>query len=216
MKENRSDGSEIHRLRPMQSGYDVKVFNRLFKICKPVIRNLTRQIDVRRFNITKDILGSQFQDKMLFVFNKYYGTVNEEHLKANILRALSTYKVHLLKYAYNEKAEFNQNLHSLEDLYDNSKELLDDMDEAKAKEEMIDMVNAYMKKNLSEDAYLVWEVVNNPPPYIENKARGSRITNILIAEFFNLPKTRKAVKYIGELREDISYWISQASKDLHY
>ena len=214
MERTKGDGSELHRLKPMKV-YDEAVFARLYKVCKPVIRNLVKTIDARRYNVSSDIIASWFWDKMLFVFNKYYGEVSEEHLKANILRALSTYKLHLLKYAYNEKAEFNQSLRSLEDLFDNDKEFIDTEDDSKMKEEMLNMVNDYMKANLSMDAILVWEVITTPPPYIEERMQFGKITNILIAEFFNLPKTRNAVKYIGELREDIRYYIQRASKELH-
>ena len=140
---------------------------------------------------------------MLFVFNKYYGTVEEEHLKANILRALSTYKNHLLKYAYSEKATFNQNLKSFEDLFDDSKEdFSDELDEQeKAKVEMWNLLKNYILDNLSPDAQLVWEVTLNPTPYID---------------FFDLPKTRDSVRYIGELKEEIQSVMEKAKKDLHY
>ena len=206
-----SDGSEIHRLKPMQKGYDVELFDKLFKLVQPVIRNLVRGIDIRRFNITPDILTSQFYDKMLFVFNKYYGTVDEEHLKANILRALSTYKNHLLKYAYSDKASFNQSLRSFEDLFDDSKEdFSDEDDSAKVKNDMWEMLNTYMMNNLSLDAQLVWEMTVSPTPFIEANAKFGRITNSLLVEFFNLPKN------IGELREEISQTLEQAKKDLRY
>lgn len=212
-----SDGSEIHRLKPMQKGYDVELFDKLFKLVQPVIRNLVRGIDIRRFNITTDILTSQFYDKMLFVFNKYYGTVDEEHLKANILRALSTYKNHLLKYAYSDKASFNQSLRSFEDLFDNSKEdFSDEDDSAKVKNDMWDMLNTYMDNHLSLDAKLVWEMTVSPTPFIEANAKFGRITNSLLVEFFNLPKNRTSVRYIGELREEISQTLEQAKKDLRY
>lgn len=211
---NGNDGSELHRLKPMQEGYDEELFNRLYKLCKPVIRNLIKQIDARRYNVTPDIIKSQFEDKLLFVFNKYYGKVSEEHLKANILRALATYKLHLLKYAYSEKAEFNQNLSSFEVLFDNSKEEIDDSDEVIFREELLQRVHDYMKVNLSDDAYMVWQVITNPPPYVEEHLVGGRITNRLIAEFFDLPKTRNSVRYIGELRKDIEYWMERAKEDI--
>lgn len=213
MAESRSDGSEIHRLKPMQEGYDNKLFMKLHKLVKPVINNLVRGIDIRRYNVSRDILRDQFYDKMLFVFNKYYGKVDDEHLKANILRALSTYKKHLLKYAYNDRAEFNQSLRSLEDLFDDDKEVVDESD-YQSKEDMINLVNSYMKVNLSEDALLVWECITNPPPYVENHAQFGKITSTLLVEFFNLPKTRSSVKYIGELKEDIQYWIDRARNEL--
>ena len=211
---NGNDGSELHRLNPMQEGYDQNLFKRLYKLCRPVIKNLVRQIDVRRYNVTSDILQSQFEDKMLFVFNKYYGKVEEEQLKAYILRSLSTYKVHLLKYAYNEKAKFNQSLTSLDELFDDSKEYIDDSDEVVYHEELLDKVHKNMKEHLSDDAYMVWQVITNPPPYVEERSLGPRITNIVIAEFFDLPKTRRAVKWIGELREDIRYWMERAGEEI--
>jgi hypothetical protein len=197
--------------------YDEATFNRLYKVCKPVIRNLTRQIDYKRFNLTPDIIQSYFWDKMLFVFNKYYGTCEEEHLKARILASLSTFKNHLLRTAYGEGAEYHQNLYQLEDLFDNDKELEDDTEEEKAKGEMLDMLYKYMKKNLSPDAYLIFEILLSPPPYIKERIKdGSRITNILLVEFFDMPRTKSSVRYISELKEDIRYWEEKAKEDLHY
>lgn len=218
MQTTNGEGSELHRLKVMSEDYDKKLFNKLYKLVQPVIRNLVRGIDVNRLNTSPDILTSQFNDKMLFVFNKYYGTVEEEHLKANILRALSTYKNHLLKYAYSEKATFNQNLKSFEDLFDDSKEdFSDELDEQeKAKVEMWNLLKNYILDNLSPDAQLVWEVTLNPTPYIEMNAKYGRITNTLLVDFFDLPKTRDSVRYIGELKEEIQSVMEKAKKDLHY
>ena len=99
---------------------------------------------------------------MLFVFNKYYGTCSEEHLKARILSSLATFKNKLLRFAYGEIAEYNQNLFKLEDLFDNDKELEDDDEEVKAKEEMLELLYKYMKEKLSPDAYMVFEVLLTP------------------------------------------------------
>lgn len=218
MQTTNGEGSELHRLKVMSEDYDKKLFNKLYKLVQPVIRNLVRGIDVNRLNTSPDILTSQFNDKMLFVFNKYYGTVEEEHLKANILRALSTYKNHLLKYAYSEKAIFNQNLKSFEDLFDDSKEdFSDELEEQeKAKVEMWNLLKNYILDNLSPDAQLVWEVTLNPTPYIEMNAKYGRITNTLLVDFFDLPKTRDSVRYIGELKEEIQSVMEKAKKDLHY
>lgn len=218
MQTTNGEGSELHRLKVMSEDYDKKLFNKLYKLVQPVIRNLVRGIDVNRLNTSPDILISQFNDKMLFVFNKYYGTVEEEHLKANILRALSTYKNHLLKYAYSEKATFNQNLKSFEDLFDDSKEdFSDELEEQeKAKVEMWNLLKNYILDNLSPDAQLVWEVTINPTPYIEMNAKYGRITNTLLVDFFDLPKTRDSVRYIGELKEEIQSVMEKAKKDLHY
>lgn len=213
---NGNNGSELHRLKPMQD-YDEAMFNRLYKVCKPVIRNLTKQIDYKRFNLTPDIISSYFWDKMLFVFNKYYGTCSEEHLKARILSSLATFKNKLLRFAYGEIAEYNQNLFKLEDLFDNDKELEDDDEEVKAKEEMLELLYKYMKEKLSPDAYMVFEVLLTPPPYIKERIKdGERITNIMLVEFFDMPRTNSSVKYISELKSDIQYWEDRAKEELKY
>lgn len=217
MRSRGNNGSELHRLKTMQENYDQRMFLRLYKVCKPVIRNLTKQIDYKRYNLTPDIISSYFWDKMLYVFNKYYGTCSEEHLKARILASLSTFKNKLLRSAYGEQAEYNQSLFKLDDLFDNDKELEDDSEEEKAKSEMLDMMYDYMREHLSMDAYMIFEVLLTPPPYIKERIKDSgRITNLLLVEFFDMPKTNSSVKYISELRSDIQYWEDRAKEELKY
>lgn len=217
MRSRGNNGSELHRLKTMQENYDQQMFLRLYKVCKPVIRNLTKQIDYKRYNLTPDIISSYFWDKMLYVFNKYYGTCSEEHLKARILASLSTFKNKLLRSAYGEQAEYNQALFKLDDLFDNDKELEDDSEEEKAKSEMLEMMYDYMKEHLSMDAYMIFEVLLTPPPYIKERIKeNGRITNGLLVEFFDMPKTNSSVKYISELRLDIQYWEDRAKEELKY
>lgn len=214
-KEERN-GSELHRLTEMVD-YDPVIFNKLYRVVKPVIRNLVRQVDHRRFNVTPDIINSYFMDKFLFVFNKYYGTCSEEHLQANILRALSTFKNKLLRSAYGEKAEYNQGLTSMEELFDNNKELEDDSEEVQAKEEHMRMIENYMREKLSPDAFLIFQLMMDPPEaLIPVEDRGKRISNITFVDFFEMPKTKSSVKYIAELRQDIDYYINKAKEDLKY
>jgi len=219
---NGYQGSELHRLTPMQEGYDVELFNRLYKICKPVIRNLSKQIDCKRFNLTTDIIASYFWDKMLFVFNKYYGTCTEEHLKARILSALSTYKNKLLRSAYGDMADYNQSLSKLEDLFDNSKEDTSEFEREeedetnKNRQRMLEEIRTYMKRNLSEDAYLIWECMFNPPEFIRERmtSKDGRVTSLLLIEFFELPKTKKSCRFIKECKDDIAYYMQKAAEEL--
>lgn len=215
-KEERN-GSEIHRLTEMPENYDRELFNRLYRVTRPVIRNLVRQIDHRRFNVTPDILASYFDDKFLFVFNKYQGTCSEDHLQANILRALGTFKNKLLRNAYGAKAEYNQSLTSMEDLLDNNKELEDDSEETEAKEEHMRMIETYMEEHLSPDAFLIFKLTMDPPEVlIATEDRGKRISNVAFVDFFELPRTKSSVKFIADLREDITYWIHKAQEELKY
>lgn len=215
-KEERN-GSEIHRLTEMPQKYDRKLFNHLYKITRPVIKNLVRQIDHKRFNVSPDILASYFDDKLLFVFSKYYGTISEDHLQANILRALGMYKNKLLRSAYGDKAEYNQGLTSMEDLFDNCKELEDDSEEMEAKEDHMQMIENYIKEHVSPDAYLIFKLIMDPPEVLmATEHRGRRITNIAFVDFFELPRTRSSISFIANLREDITYWIRKAQKELKY
>lgn len=210
-------GSELHRLQPMREDYSTELFNKLYKVCKPVIRRLSKQIDCKRFDLTEDIIASYFWDKMLFVFNKYYGTCSDEHLKAKILASLSTFKNKLLRSAYSEQASYNQNLSKLEDLFDDSKELIDDSESEKSKQEMMDMMYSYMKDHLSVDAYLVFETLMIPPPFIQERVKASgHVTHLLLVEFFDLPRNKNSVRFISELRSDIQYWQERAMEELKY
>lgn len=214
-KENHR-GSEIHRLKEMPDNYNVQLFNHLYRICRPVIRNLVRQIDCRRFNLTPDIIHSYFVDKMLYVFSKYYGTCSEEHLQAKILLSLSTYKNKLLRAAYGEEAEANLETQSLEDLFDNSKELLDDSEETLYKEECLQQIEEYMKQHLNDDAFMVFRVLMDPPEFIKEYPGNGQgnITAVSLVKFFELPSNRSSIRYITELRRDIDYWIEKAKEDL--
>ena len=172
MKKTRENynGSEIHRLKPMKE-YDPKVFDKMYKICEPVIKRLASQINSSKLGLTMDIIESQFWDKMLFVFNKYYGTCTEEHLKARILSSLSTYKNHLLQYAYNGKAEFNTATKSFEDLFDDSKEdqeyqMVLEIEPELSNSYLSQLVKEYMEEHLDSDALLVFEAIYTPPPYL--------------------------------------------------
>lgn len=90
-----------------------------------------------------------------------------------------------------------------------------DQNSISAKEEdVIKEVDKYMEEHLSMDAYLVWEALNHQPPYIRKRLHGERVTNRLLAEFFDLPKSRNSVKYISKLRDEVHHWMKQASKDI--
>lgn len=215
-KEERN-GSEIHRLTGMPEDYNRELFAKLYRVTRKPIKNLVRGIDARRFNVTPDILASYFDDKFLFVFNKYYGTCSPEHLQARILTALSTYKNKLLRAAYGDKAEYNQGLTSLEDLFDNSKELEDDSEEVREKEEHMRMIEEYMRENLSPDAFLIFQLTMDPPEIlVPTEDRGKRISNITFVDFFELPRTKSSVKFIADLRKDIEYCIHKAQEELKY
>ena len=219
MKLDKTIGPELHRIRPLKE-YDEKVFAKLYKLCKPVIKNLVKQIDCRRYNVSKDVINSYFWDKMLFLFNRYYeeSKGNVEFLKAHILRGLSTYKYHLLQEAYSERAEYFQSLTSLDELYDNNKEDVTADEDSTYKEELLKTLYDYMSQHLSPDAILVFECLMTPTAFLLEKTDNGRvrITNAMLAEFFNLPKAKTSIQYISDLRHDVEYWEQRAMKELSH
>lgn len=211
-----NDGSELHRLKDFNQSYDVELFNKLYKNMKPLMKRLARQVDAKRFNVTPDIILSYFSDKFVYVFNKYQGEYDEEHLKAALLSSLATFKNRLLRNAYTEAAEINQQISQLEDLFDGSKELIDDSEENEIKEYRLNLIYNYMKEHLDPDAYLIFEIQMDPPEYIKErlKTEHGRISAMLLLDFFELPRTKSNSMWIGEMRRDIEYWLNKAKEEL--
>ena len=99
---------ELHRLKPMEEGYPVELFNKLYKETKYLRKSLTRQIDARRFGVSPDIVESWFDDKFIFVFNKHFKDKNEDVLKGFLINSLRTFKLRILRKAYQKEGEFFQ------------------------------------------------------------------------------------------------------------
>ena len=97
---------EINRLKELPEDYDVELFNFYYKSMTPLIRKLAKNIDPRRFNVSRDIIISYFYDKLLYVFRKYYNlsTENPEKFKATIISSLQLYKTRLLINAYSKQS----------------------------------------------------------------------------------------------------------------
>jgi hypothetical protein len=210
-----NNGSELHRLTELKP-YDQDLFNRMYKTCKPLIRRLTKGVDSRRFNVSQDIIQSYFWDKFLYVFNKYQDKYDEERLKATILSSLQTFKSKLLRNAYTKQAEFNQELTSLENLFDNNKELLDDSEESRIKEEQSIEFHKYMKEHLTQDEYLVMQIQLDPPKWFEDKIKEShgKLSILHLIDYFELPRDKTSINFFSRIRKNIQKTLEQASIDL--
>lgn len=210
-----NNGSELHRLTELKP-YDQDLFNRMYKTCKPLIRRLTKGVDSRRFNVSQDIIQSYFWDKFLYVFNKYQDKYDEERLKATILSSLQTFKSKLLRNAYTKQAEFNQELTSLENLFDNNKELLDDSEESRIKEEQSIEFHKYMKEHLTQDEYLVMQIQLDPPKWFEDKIKEShgKLSILHLIDYFELPRDKTSINFFSQIRKNIQKTLEQASIDL--
>lgn len=217
MANNVNYGCEIHRIKEF-THYDKDRFEKFYKLCKPLIRNLTKGIDYRRYNVSPDIIQSYFWDKFLYVYNKYQDDYEDERLKATLLSSLMTYKNKLLRNAYSKSSEFNQELVSLETLFDNNKELLDDSEEVLNKENKSLKFHEYMKERLSPDEYLLFVTQLDPPIFFQKrveKAHGKLSIEHLI-EFFELPKDKKSHDLISQMRKHIKAVLINAKDDFHF
>ena len=210
-----SDGSELHRLKVMED-YDEALFNKLYRNLKPLVKRLSRNVDARRFNVPNDVIQSYFWDKFLYVFNKYQSEYDETRLRATLISSLMTFKNRLLRKAYTGQSEYYQALTSFEDLFDDSKELIDDNSEKERVKERHDMLFNYMKKELSSDAFLLFEIQNDPPEFIKEnlKTDNSKISTIMLLDFFELPRTKTNANFISRLRKEIDLNVEKAKVEL--
>lgn len=214
MVQQSTNGSEIHRLREFDH-YDEALFNKMYGICRPLIKKLSRGIDCRRYNVSPDIIQSYFWDKFLFVYNKYQDKYDEERLKATLLSSLRTFRNKLLRSAYTRQAEFNSELASFEDIYESGKEWIDDSDETEYKEELSNRFNEFMQEHLTPDEYLVFRTELNPPPFFEARIKEShgKLSILHLIDFFEVPRDKKSHKMFTEMRKHIKETLELAKTE---
>lgn len=198
---------EIHRLKPMKSGYSKDLFERLYQETKPLRRSLARQIDSRRYGVTTDIIESWFDDKFIFVFNKHFDNKDENVLKGFIINSLKMFKYRVLRKAYNKEGEYYSSLVELE----GEKELINIIpDKSLETHESVfyNLAIEFMKERLSDNAYLLLQLQVNPPPFILDriKKHNSPIPNLLAAEFLgiDLGDEDDTYSYVKKLKKEIS------------
>lgn len=214
MPTKNTNGSEIHRIKEF-TDYNRDQFEKLYKLCRPLVRNLSRSIDSRRFNVSQDIIQSYFWDKFLYVYNKYQHKYDEERLKATLLTSLQVFKNKLLRNAYTKQAEFNQELTSLDILFDNNKEYLDDTEDTEYKQELSDRFNQFMMDNLTPDEYLVFRIELDPPPFFTERIIQShgKLSILHLVDFFELPRNGKSQTILTNMRKHIKETLEKAEKE---
>jgi hypothetical protein len=194
---------ENHRLTEMRSGYDEKLFNQIYQSTENLRNSLSRQINPRRYGVTDDIIKSWFDDKFVFVFNKYYGQISNDQLKAY-------FKYRVLRNAYIKSNIFNDSVY-IEDNFSmiNVVSLEEDRDE---KDMLLNLAMGLLKKELTPDAFLILEIDLNPPPYITTRVKSYRtkIPAKLIAEYLDLDIDCDGIRYVEELRKEVREAIKMA------
>jgi hypothetical protein len=192
---------ENHRLKPMKEGYDENLFNELYSKTKALRNSLVYQIDSRRFGVTHYEIQSWFDDKFIYVFNKYYGEKTDEMLLGYIINSLKQFKNRVLRKAY--QGSIYENIirwdeGDLINIIPNEKEPSD-------KQALVNLMNEFFHKRLSQEAYMVYSVELNPPPYIVERIAhsGSHIPAWLIADYLGWPDSKYTLKLINRFRKEI-------------
>lgn len=208
---------ESHRLKPMIENYDTKIFNELYEKTQNLRRKLNSEISSERFGLTPEDTLSWFDDKFIFVFNKYYNSFNKEILLGHIINALRLFKCRILRGAYTEK--FSQKIQNIEDTAQIADLFFEEAPASNSLDLYKDKLYTYLKGILSPNAYYLMEIQLNPPPYILNKLNDGpesrKLKNVseeLILEYFDLPVNRKTLTYISGLRLEIKQSITLAKK----
>ena len=203
---------EIHRLTTMEEGYPVDLFNKLYKETENLRKALSYQIDHRRYGVTPDIIKSWFDDKFIFVFNKHFKDKEPDILKGFLINSLRTFKMRILRKAYNGEGEFYGSCVTLDGEFDLIN-IIPDNNVNSNETVFYDLAMEFMKKKLSDNAYLLFQIQIDPPPYIMSRIdnSNSRIPNNLIAEFLNIDSNMdEADKYIKSLKKEINNAIKSA------
>ena len=193
---------EENRLKPMKEGYDAALFNSLYEKTRSLTRKLARGINHERFGVTPEDVVSWFDVKFIYVFNKYYDNPPEV-LLGFIINSLQTYKSRIIKDAYTQKN--SQTIIPMDNVsyLDIGDTHTDDPDNYYNK------LMSFMKKHLSDNAYLILELQFNPSPYIIKRLNESGCDNIhkipdeIILDYLDLGFGEKANKYLCRLKKEI-------------
>jgi hypothetical protein len=202
---------EEHRLKPM-GAYDSNLFNELFKATEALRKKLASEVNCKRFGLEYSDMLSWFNIKFIFVFNKYVNEMPKERLKGFIINALRTYKNKILRYSYQNKF-LNNPIELIEtyELYEN----MQDSDYTQKQSDMLEVTYKYMKMQLSNDAFQVFDIELSPPVYIlermKDREKLTKIPPQLIAEYLGYGNSAAAVKYISNLRQEIKGAIKEAN-----
>jgi len=199
---------ELHRLSTMKP-HDPKLFNELYKKTERLRKSLVYQIDASRFGVTQDEVLSWFDDKFLFVFNKYVDKKNPDILLGFLINSLKVFKLKILRRSYQDNNSVNLNSISIEDLAVFN---ITDQTEENNKELLLNVVMEFMQNNLSEGAYELLQLQLNPPLYITSKLSkpNIKIPPKLILEFTGLEVTFENMDVINSLRREIHQAVETA------
>lgn len=208
---------EESRLKPMKEGYDKNLFNDLYKKTEGLRKALAYQIDARRFGVDYQEILSWFDVKFIYAFNKYCDKMDPDLLKGHVINALKMFKFRIMREAYSKKnLKYQQaiditEIEQFENIISTNPQTEDE-----GYNLFLNIALSFMKKHLTDDAYLVLELQIHTPNYILSKLedletrKSNSIPNELLADYLGLPNCNKVISYIGDLKREIKQTIELA------
>lgn len=197
---------ESHRLKALDE-CDPKLLMQLYNDTEGLRRKLASQIDASRFGYDYEEILSWFTVKFLYLFEKYHQS-KPTLLKGYVINGLCIYKQRLVKELYNEKVKITNsaNYEDVEFAISKKEDYLPPLDDSR-----LEYIKKFLKNTLSEDAYFLFELELDPPPYILkrlDKKRGKRFNSLppeLILDFIGFdPSDNGNLEYVSELRAEIN------------
>lgn len=219
---------EENRLKPMQEGYDSKLFEYLYERTAQLRKKLVSEIDPRRFGVDKEELESWFTVKFIYVYNKYFQKPKPDEseqakekrvgiLLGNLIQSMRLFKQRVLRKAYTKQStEYFQAIINLDDVEYQVMGLEDPVENQTL---FMDLAMSFLEKNLSENAFDLLRLQLQPPPYILTQIQHldlkdlNKIPSHIISEYYGLGES-KGVQLINKLRKEIKEGIDAAR--LHF
>lgn len=204
---------EENRLKPMLAEYNPELFNDIYQKTEGLRRKLAGGIDHRRFGVDYDEVLSWFTVKFIYAYNKYYPKFKDKPdvFKGHMIKAMQFMKCRILRAAYTVK--FSQDIVQFDGT--SHDEIIEPF-QPSPYEFFSEKLRKYMKSNLSDNAYLLFQLQLHPPRYIIARLteKGQhdihKIPDELIAEYFDLGFSNKTYAYIETLKREIKQYVGSA------
>lgn len=158
--------SELTRIKGRFNG-DSQTFNNILQKAQPLINSLTHSTSINGFS--SDIIRTFYEDKLIYVFNKYYQDP-ENIILAKVLNSLSLYKIRLLYKARLDTISMDDlklsYFHNLADEDEDNRELF------------LNLGMSFIEKRLTEEAMAILQLKINPPQELINMIYPKKVISL--------------------------------------
>jgi len=213
---------ELHRLTPMKEGYDETLFNTFYQKTKALRNKLAFEVNPKYLGVSHQEILSWFDDKFMFIFNKYYGKLDNNVLLGYIINGLLNFKRRVLINVMENPERTNFYINRIE-LSDQSHMHIIPLDSEPDNSGMLQkLVWDYFRDHLTEEEFIIFEITINPPSYIAQNLRdlSQHISTPLILRYLGYDdQDYELRKRVNEIRKKITTLTEEAKnhfKDFKY